>query len=83
MSWLDELNRGSKARVLGFSEDSVSVERLAALGFLPGVEVSLLRLAPLGDPLVYRVGERQVSLRRADARCVSVTDADSADAPRS
>ena len=77
--FLDQLRPGGMGRVLGLSEDSLSSERLATLGFLPGRQVRLLRFAPMGDPVVFDLDGREVSLRRADARCVSIVPAESPD----
>ncbi len=46
--------------------------RLAAFGLLPGAEVEVVRVAPLGDPLELRLGRTRLALRRADARRVVV-----------
>ncbi len=49
--------------------------RLFDLGFAPGAEVRMLRRAPMADPLVFRVAGYDIALRRAQARCVTVTAA--------
>ena len=41
---------------------------LAHLGFLPGTSVEVLRMAPAGDPRVYRIDGIEVGLRRETAR---------------
>ena len=46
--------------------------RLLELGFLPGVEVVVRGVAPLGDPLDLEVRGCRFSLRRAEAACVVV-----------
>lgn len=49
---------------------------LAEIGFLPGERVQILtRALPGGDPLVVRVGDGTFALRRAEAACVRVVDA--------
>ncbi|NYT95876.1 FeoA family protein [Salinispora sp. H7-4] len=50
--------------------------RLADLGFTPGTEVRMLRRAPLRDPLIYLVKDYEICLRRAQASCVNVVEAD-------
>lgn len=44
--------------------------RLNDLGFVPGAVVDVLRRAPLGDPVVYRVCDYEVCLRRDQAALV-------------
>ena len=46
--------------------------RLFDLGFAQGVEVELLRRAPLRDPLMLRIGTSQMLLRASEANRVLV-----------
>jgi ferrous iron transport protein A len=48
-------------------------KRLFALGFVPGAVIEAVRAAPLGDPVEYRVKGCNISLRKEDARLISVT----------
>ena len=50
--------------------------RLLELGFLPGVEVTLLGAAPMGDPLDIEVRGCRFSLRRAEAEQIGVESPD-------
>jgi ferrous iron transport protein A len=45
-----------------------TVRRLADLGFTEGTEVRIVRRAPLRDPIVYRVCDYDICLRRAQAK---------------
>jgi len=79
---LSDLRLGTSARVIGLQEDTAEdpiVNRLSNLGFVPGRTVTPLRRAPLGDPVVYRVADYELCLRRQEARMVHVevlTEAD-------
>ncbi len=42
------------------------------LGFTPGATVAVLRKAPLGDPVQYRIRGAVISMRAADAQRVRV-----------
>ena len=85
-SSLSDLRLGATGRVVGLVEDTASapiIRRLSNLGFVPGRVVTPLRRAPLGDPVVYRVADYELCLRRHEARIVRVetiaeTDAASA-----
>lgn len=46
--------------------------RLLELGFLPGVELRVLRVAPLGDPLDIEIRGCRFSIRRAEADAIAV-----------
>ena len=72
---LSDLRLGTSARVIGLQEDTVEdpiSQRLSNLGFVPGRTVTPLRRAPLGDPVVYRVADYELCLRRQEARMVQV-----------
>ncbi len=46
--------------------------RLMEMGMVPGATVNVLRKAPLGDPVQYRVRGAVISMRSAEAACISV-----------
>ena len=79
---LSDLRLGTSARVIALQEDTADdpiAKRLSNLGFVPGRTVTPLRRAPLGDPVVYRVADYELCLRRHEARMVHVevlTEAD-------
>lgn len=67
--------RTSVLRVVAVQEPAL-VRRLHDLGFTPGAVVEVVRRAPLRDPVLYRVRDYEVCLRRAQAECVHVTGAE-------
>ena len=72
---LSDLRPGTSGRVIGLQENTADdpiVNRLSNLGFVPGRTVTPLRRAPLGDPVVYRVADYELCLRRQEARMVQV-----------
>ena len=42
------------------------------MGLLPGTQVRVVRVAPLGDPIELRVRDYALSVRRADAAKIGV-----------
>ena len=50
--------------------------RLMEMGFVPGAVVEVLRRAPFGGPIQYRIHGVSVSMRSTEAACVSVSRAD-------
>ena len=72
---LSDLRLGTAARIVGLLENAANapiVRRLSNLGFIPGRVVTPLRRAPLGDPVVYRVTDYELCLRRHEARIIQV-----------
>lgn len=78
---LNDLPNGSYAtvtRVLSSSSevDSISLRRLAEIGFIPGEPVQMLRRGPGGrEPLAVLIGDTLFGLRLLEAKCIEVTTA--------
>ena len=71
-SWLSLLPVGGRARVLEVRGDTMLQQRLFEFGLLPGVEVRLVRVVPLGDPLQIELLGYDLSLRKSDAASVQI-----------
>lgn len=71
---LADLKRGQTARVVGYAGEvqASAVRRLFDLGLAPGVAVTMVRRAPLRDPVVYLVGDYEIALRGDQSRCIEV-----------
>ncbi|MDQ2758647.1 MAG: ferrous iron transport protein A [Actinomycetota bacterium] len=71
---LGDLRPGDTATIASVcaGTDPASARRLFDLGFAPGSEVSLLRRAPMADPMIFRVAGYDIALRRAQAQCVRI-----------
>lgn len=69
---LAELPVGASARVTGFPVEGAAFLRLREMGLLPGTTCTLVRTAPLGDPLEIKVRGYHLSLRRSEARHVRI-----------
>ena len=72
MKKLSEITKGMEGTILEISEASECAGRLMSFGLLPGVRVKLIQVAPLGDPITIEFSGQRISLRRADASCVTV-----------
>ena len=46
--------------------------RLHAMGVIPGANIQVLRIAPLGDPMQIKVGGALLSMRKIDAQIIKV-----------
>jgi ferrous iron transport protein A len=72
MQPLSELAPGAKGRIASFRLPPEARQRLQEMGLTPGTECTLVRIAPLGDPLEVRVRGYSLSLRKAEAGGVLV-----------
>jgi ferrous iron transport protein A len=68
---LSSLGVGQKAIIVSL-EDEELVLKLMEMGFLPGEEVIVEQIAPLGDPISVMVAGYQVSLRISESDAILV-----------
>ena len=76
---LSELAVGARGIVRAFTDGSRASMRLREMGILPGTEVRIVRLAPLGDPIEIEVRGFHLSLRKTEAAEILVESDDSTD----
>jgi len=69
---LDQLPLGTRCRVTGVVGEPSIRRRLLEMGLCSGIEVDVLRRAPLGDPLEVRLRGYLLSLRGDQAALVRV-----------
>lgn len=69
---LSDLKSGQSATIAGFDDKSPLMMRFRELGILPGVQLTVLRRAPMGDPIQIDVGGSLLSVRKEEARHVQV-----------
>ncbi|OUO33302.1 ferrous iron transport protein B [Olsenella sp. An293] len=81
---LDELEIGKDAIVASVDCDEASLrQHILDMGLTPGVEVTLMKRAPMGDPLEIRLRGYELTLRRDDAAHIALVGVhDMHDAPR-
>jgi len=58
-------------KVLQISESPLK-QRLMSMGMIPGTKVTVLRSAPMGDPIAIGIRSYNLALRREDAALISV-----------
>lgn len=69
---LSDLPVGASAVVREFPKNGAAFLRLREMGVLPGTVVTLVRTAPLGDPIEIKVRGYSLTLRKTEAAHVLV-----------
>lgn len=70
---LDHLQPGKSCEILSISNPSGAVKRrLTDMGLTPGTKVTLVKIAPFGDPMEVALRGYELSLRKADAAQITV-----------
>ena len=69
---LSSLPIGSSAKLVEFPLSGSAFLRLREMGLLPGTTLTLIRTAPMGDPLESKVRGYNLTLRKSEADHVLV-----------
>lgn len=70
--WLHELPLGQAASIRRLHHEGSRLQRLLEMGLIEGSPVTVIRRAPLGDPMEIKVGDYHLSLRKEDAKQIEV-----------
>ena len=72
MKTLREIRIGGTARVVKVHGEGAVRRRIMDMGITRGVEIKVIKVAPLGDPLEITVRGYELSLRKADAEWIEI-----------
>ena len=72
---LNDIGVGQTCTVKRLNDTGEIRRRIMDMGITKGTEISVLKIAPLGDPIDISVRGYQLSLRRSDAANIEVTQA--------
>ncbi len=72
MNTLRQAKIGKPYRVLKVHGEGPIRRRIMDMGITKGVEVTIRKVAPLGDPLEVRVRGYELSIRKADAEMIEI-----------
>jgi ferrous iron transport protein A len=70
--WLNELAIGGQARVTSVEGADEVTTRLLEMGLTPGAALTVLGMAPLGDPIELELRGYRLSIRKSEAARVEV-----------
>ena len=69
---LKELGIGKNAVILSVGGEGALRQHFLDMGLIPGAEVTMVKFAPMGDPLEIRIRGYELTLRKEDARKITV-----------
>ena len=67
-----DLAIGQSGRITAVGGEGALRQHFLDMGVIPGAEVTLVKLAPLGDPMEVRLHGYELALRRADGEKISI-----------
>jgi len=68
---LSEIQKGKEVIVVAVSESNLR-SKLMELGIIPGKKLTVLFMAPFGDPIAVNMGGFTLSLRKDEAQMITV-----------
>lgn len=79
---LSELKKNQTARIISVGGDGALRQHFLDMGLIPGVNISYIKAAPMGDPIAYNVWGYELTLRLEDGEKIDVelVDEDAPDA---
>ena len=69
---LNDLRPGIKARIIKVLAKGTVRRKLMDMGMVPGSEIEVVRTAPLGDPIEFRIKGYSLSMRKQEAANIVV-----------
>lgn len=72
MKTLKEIAIGGSAKVVKLHGEGAVKRRIMDMGITKGTEVTIRKVAPLGDPIEITVRGYELSIRKADAEMIEV-----------
>ena len=70
---LSELEVGQRAKVLKLKEENKAIRRhLLDMGITRGVEITIKKVAPMGDPIDLQLRDYELCLRKEDLTKIEV-----------
>lgn len=69
---LNQLSPGESAQICAFDQEILQDNYLMELGLIPGTAVTLIKTAPLGDPIEISFRNCRLAIRRSEARMIWV-----------
>ena len=76
---LKELEIGKSAVIGAIGGDGALRQHILDMGLIPGVKITMVKFAPMGDPLEIRVNSYELTLRIADADKIEIAPVEDAE----
>ena len=70
--YLNELRAGERAVVRSVGGEGALRQHFLDMGVIPGAEITLVKFAPMGDPIEFRIHEYELTLRIDDAKQIGI-----------
>ena len=72
MKNLYELGDNDIAKIISLDNKNLSKLRLAEMGLMPGVQVRMIKKTPFGGPVLIKINNYYLTLRKEDASFIFI-----------
>ena len=69
---LKDLKTGQTAVIENVGGEGALRQHFLDMGLIPGAEITFVKLAPMGDPIEYRIHGYELTLRKDDAESIDI-----------
>ncbi|MHB8961804.1 MAG: FeoA family protein [Saccharofermentanales bacterium] len=69
---LDKIKAGNSARITAIAGQGPLRRRLLDMGLTPRTIINVVKLAPMGDPMILALRGYELSIRKEDAGLIAV-----------
>ena len=80
---LAQLEIGDTATITSVGGEGALRQHFLDMGVIPGAQITLVKFAPLGDPMEFLIHGYELTLRKDDAACIAVEPAAAVTQPAS
>ncbi len=78
---LRDLEIGKSATILAVGGEGALRQHFLDMGLIPGTEITMVKYAPMGDPIEVRIHSYELTLRLGDAARIDISDVTEAALP--
>jgi len=71
---LNNVKPGHSCKVVNIGGSNLIKNRLLCMGVTPGAEISVVKIAPLGDPMELKIRNYNLSIRKKEASSIFIED---------
>jgi ferrous iron transport protein A len=71
-SALSQINPGKRVKIIQIKGKGSARRRILDMGMIPGAELEVIKRAPLGDPIEFKIKGYNLTLRKNEAEQIIV-----------
>jgi len=74
MKTLDKLGIGKTGEIISVGGKGHTRQHFLDMGLIPGSKITLVKFAPMGDPIEFKIHDYSLTLRKDDAKTITIKE---------